>query len=62
MVRIRLLKNNCKSTYHEYVVPKSIPMTVPMSFLSSLDETAITARATMPTNAVSNLIFNLDNT
>jgi hypothetical protein len=50
-------------TYHEYVVPKSMPITVPMSFLSfslsSLDETDITARVAIPMKAASNLIFNL---
>lgn len=48
-------------TYHEYVVPKSIPITVPNSFFSSLDDT-ITARAAKAQNAVSNLIFNLNRT
>lgn len=46
-------------THHEYVVPKSIPITVPMSFFSSFDETAMTARAATPKNADSNLIFDL---
>lgn len=43
-------------THHEYVVPKSIPMTVPISFLSSLAETLMIAKADKANIALNNLI------
>ena len=46
-----------KSTHHEYVVPKSIPITVPTSFLSSSCPKTAQAPRMSATTVTSNFIF-----